>query len=500
MAVTRIWPIKGYVGDVISYAANKNKTDFSKLSEEQQALFRSLHYVENEEKTEQKLLVEGINCDPEFAAEQMMNTKELYGKTDGIVAYHGYISFKPDEVEPKQAQKIAMEIADKMWGDDYEIVVATHMNAHCVHCHIVINSVSMTDGKKMNENKAMYQKFREVSDDKCREYGLSVIENPNGKRIPYNVYKAKQKGIKTKYDRMKEDIDFAITVSTSLNGFFRVMAQKGYTFDNVYDQNRYSTVRYRSDKHGVRLVNLGEQYTLEAIICRIKNQNRFEVLHNSHEYRLSLDYNRYEKPVYQYRDAYFLESGSIYINPSNFYWSLDDAVKTLTGYAILECPVIALLLITMIFAGLILEKYNNDVHPKSPEMKLSEPRLELISKQMDLALNEKLYSFDDVEKFIFKKAAELEKLKYERSKIYNKIRRCNDPEQKENLIAERNRLTETIAEKREELTVAKRIISDRPDLEARTEAEKQMMREWYFPDYIAVPKPPKSRHRDDGAR
>ena len=108
MAVTRIWPIKGYVGDVISYAANRNKTDFSKLSEEQQALMRSLHYAENEEKTqisgEQKLLVEGINCDPEFAAEQMMNTKELYGKTDGIVAYHGYISFKPDEVEPKQAK------------------------------------------------------------------------------------------------------------------------------------------------------------------------------------------------------------------------------------------------------------------------------------------------------------------------------------------------------------------------------------------------------------
>ena len=74
-----------------------------------------------------------------------MNTKELYGKTDGIVAYHGYISFKPNEVEPTKAQKIAMEIADKMWGDDYEIVVATHMNAHCVHCHIVINDDSMTE-------------------------------------------------------------------------------------------------------------------------------------------------------------------------------------------------------------------------------------------------------------------------------------------------------------------------------------------------------------------
>ena len=213
MAVTRIWPIKGYVGDVISYAANKDKTDLKNFSDEQQALIRSLHYVENEEKTEQKLLVEGINCDPEFAAEQMMNTKELYGKTDGIVAYHGYISFRPDEVDPKQAQKIAMEIANKMWGDNYEIVVATHMNAHCVHCHIVINSVSMTDGRKMNENKAMYQKFRQISDEKCLEYGLSVIENPRGKRVPYNVYKAQQKGIKTKYDYIREDIDSAISIA-----------------------------------------------------------------------------------------------------------------------------------------------------------------------------------------------------------------------------------------------------------------------------------------------
>lgn len=78
----------------------------------------------------------------------------MYGKTGGIVAYHAYISFKPGEVTPEEAQQVAMEVANKMWGADYEMVVATHMNANCIHCHIVINSVSMTDGRKMNEDRA----------------------------------------------------------------------------------------------------------------------------------------------------------------------------------------------------------------------------------------------------------------------------------------------------------------------------------------------------------
>lgn len=68
----------------------------------------------------------------------------------------------------------------------------------------------MTDGRKMNEDRAMYRLLRKVSDEICLEHGLSVIENPKGKRIPYNVYKAMQKGIKTKYDYMREDIDYAI--------------------------------------------------------------------------------------------------------------------------------------------------------------------------------------------------------------------------------------------------------------------------------------------------
>ena len=123
-----------------------------------------------------------------------------------------------------------------------------------------------------------------------------------------------------------------------------------------------------------------------------------------------------------------------------------------------------------------------------------------MSKQMDLALKEKLYTFDDVEKFIIKTGAELEKLKYKRSKIYNRIHRCTDPELKAKLITERSRLTETITEKRTDLNIAKRIISDRPELEAKTNEEKQHMREWYFPTRVNIPTPPKAPRKDRVAR
>ena len=123
-----------------------------------------------------------------------------------------------------------------------------------------------------------------------------------------------------------------------------------------------------------------------------------------------------------------------------------------------------------------------------------------MSKQMDLALDKKLYTFDDVEKFIIKTGAELEELKYERSKIYNRIRRCTDPELKEKLIAQRSRLTGIITEKRNDLNIAKRIVSDRPDLEAKTNEEKQRMREWYFPTRVNIPTPPKTPRKDRGAR
>ena len=478
MAVTRIWSIKGNVGQVIDYAANKSKTDYSKFSDEN-ALINSLHYAADKEKTnlenESKLLVEGINCDPDIAAEQMMNTKELYGKTGGIVAYHAYVSFKPNEVEPKEAQQIAMEIANKMWGKDYEIVVATHMNANCVHCHIVINSVSMTDGRKMNENKAMYQKFRQTSDEICLEHGLSVIEKPKGKRIPYNVYKAQQKGIKTKYDYMREDIDYAISRSLTDKQFFKIMTQKGYWFEN-------ETIGYRTDKHGVKLTNLGDDYTYDKIFDRIYFQNIMSANGRRREYLYANDYLKQHVFIYQFKGYEFREEKAIYRTSAEFDKMASDFSKLIAGGILIGSPVISLLFIALLFVGAITEKNNQNLHPFSPQMNYSAPRIEFMNKQIELAINEKLYDFSDVEKFIADNSIRIEELKSQRSKVYNQIRRCTEPEKKESLVALRDSLTSEISFIRDKVNTAKRIIKDRPDLEMKVQAEKELLREWYFPE------------------
>lgn len=475
MAVTRIWPIKNNIHQVVSYAANKSKTDLSKYSD----LIDALHYAGDKEKTnlenEQKLLVDGINCDPDIAARQMIDTKEIYGKTDGVVAYHAYISFKPGEVSPEEAQQVAMEVASKMWGADYEMVVATHLNANCVHCHIVINSVSMTDGRKMNENKAMYQLFRKTSDAVCLEHGLSVIENPKGKRIPYNIYKAMQKGIKTKYDYMRDDIDYAIVRSANEKQFFKILTQKGYWFDN-------GKIAYRNDKYGVNLSTLGDDYTYKKIRERIFSQDKFVANNNYRNYLYANDFLQKQIFVFNYKGYEFKESRECYRHPEAFNRMVSDFTKLIVSGAVLGAPVISLLFLALLFAGAIAERNNCNPHPFTPKMKYSSPRIEFMQDQIELAINEKLYDFAEVDKFISKTELRIEELKSQRNKIYNQIRRCNDPTDKEKLVARRDSFTAEIGELREKLKLAKRIIKDSPALEERLETEKQLIREWYFPE------------------
>ena len=475
MAVTRIWAVRNNLSQVVDYASNKSKTDLSKYPD----LLDALHYATDEEKTslenEQKLLVEGIYCDPDIAARQMIDTKEIYGKTDGVVAYHAYISFKPGEVSPEEAQQVAMEVANKMWGKDYEVIVATHLNANCVHCHIVINSVSLTDGRKMNENKAMYQLFRKTSDEVCLEHGLSVIEKPKGRRIPYNIYKAMQKGIKTKYDYMRDDIDYAVVRSANEKQFFRIMTQKGYWFDN-------GKIAYRNDEHAVNLTTLGDNYTYEKIRERIYSQDKFTANNNYRNYVYANDFLQKQIFIFNYKGYEFKEYRECYRHPENFNRMVSDFTKLIVGGAVLGAPVISLLFLALLFAGAIAEQNNCNPHPFTPKMKYSDPRIEFMQDQIDLAINEKLYDFAEVDKFISKTELRIEELKSQRSRIYNQIRRCNDPTDKENLVERRDFLTAEIGELREKLKLAKRIIKDSPALEEKLETEKQLIREWYFPE------------------
>ena len=223
MATTSVWPVKKRLDHVLDYAMNPDKTSEHAFHDD---MGNVLTYVTQEEKVE---YVTGVNCLPEHAREQMMLTKQVWNKTGGRLAYHGYQSFKPGEVTPQQAHEIGVELARRMWGNKYQVVVATHTDRLHVHNHFVINSVSFVDGKKyVHTKKDYYGGVRAISDEVCREFGASVIEHPKAKGKHYKEAMDEKAGKPTRRGLVRADVQEAIEKSLSFESFVKLLESKGY--------------------------------------------------------------------------------------------------------------------------------------------------------------------------------------------------------------------------------------------------------------------------------
>ena len=176
MAVTKLWKVSVRLGQVLDYTTNPEKTANPEYSpEDYQALKDVLAYAKDEEKTEHEFFCDGINCNVDMARDQFITVKEQFDKLGGIQAYHGYLSFKENEVTPEQAQQIGIEFATKMWGKRFQVVVTTHLNTKHLHCHFVINSVSFADGKRLQDKEKSWYYFRHIADEICLEHKLSIV-------------------------------------------------------------------------------------------------------------------------------------------------------------------------------------------------------------------------------------------------------------------------------------------------------------------------------------
>ena len=274
MATTSIWHVKGNLSGILAYAANPEKIDnlafyepsdiSSTDTQELQDLFA---YATNPSKTERKLFVSGINCDPASAHNEMLAVKRGFSKTGGIVAWHGYQSFKPGEVDPDTAHEIGVKLADTVFGSCYQVVVATHLDKRHLHNHLIVNSVSFVDGKRYHRAKRDYQELRNVSDALCREYGLSLIEKPmSGKTKHYSEWQAEQAGKTTWRQVVKADVDECIKRAKTERQFFENLKTLGYE----YKLGKDISVKPPGKERFFRLArNLGENYTLDAIVGRM---------------------------------------------------------------------------------------------------------------------------------------------------------------------------------------------------------------------------------------
>lgn len=405
MAVTKIWRIRGNVGMVIDYANNPEKVRGEYPTDSLADISDVLEYADDDIKTESHLYTSGINCNKRKAKEEFTETKEMYGKTGGIVAIHGYQSFEEENLSPEEAHEIGVQLAKELWGDRFQVIVATHLNTDHVHNHFVINSISFRDGKHFHMCTARYLEMKEVSDRLCKEHGLSVIEKTQGKRIPYNMYMREKNGDPVRYNVARDAIDYAVKRSLNMEEFKAELRTLGYSFQ--FDQNRkYWTVTVPGWERPIRTYRLGSEYTRDRIIERIYSNDE------------SVRTNKY-------REAY-------YHRPNNYHMRRRiHRINTRTG--------LEKLYLRVCYEMGYLPKYRQDplkVHYIFRDELL---RCDTYGKEASLLSQNHVSTIEDLMKLKNDKANEIDDLMDRRTELRKMAKRSIPEEQKEEV---KNRITD----------------------------------------------------------
>ena len=242
-----------------------------------------IQYVCNPKKTEEQVFVSAVGCQLETATRTWMDTKRRFGRTDGVQAYHLIQSFKPGEITPELAHEIGNRFAEKHL-DGYEVIVGTHVDKAHVHNHIIFNSVSDRDGHKYHSSPDSYFKeVRGLSDALCKEYGLSVIEEPGRRALTYVEWRMGQLGITTQRQMVDRDVAECLSLAMDVGGFYALMEDRGYT---VQHRSRYPTFVPYGEEQGHRARVKGKAMTeddLIAYIDRAMMDPSFEVIVPKHQ-------------------------------------------------------------------------------------------------------------------------------------------------------------------------------------------------------------------------
>ena len=412
MATTSLWAVRDNLKRVLEYAANEEKTETG------DDLRQVLEYAANNNKTNQ--LVTGINCSPKNVYDQMIHTKERAEKMDGVQAFHGYQSFAAGEVDAATCHKIGVELAKRMWGDEFEVLVCTHTNTDNLHNHFVVNSVSWKTKKRFDNSHEDYRRFMKLSDEICKEHGLNVIENPINAKMNYKEFKAMIDGKPYVRGIVKEDVEFAINNARTFSQFMNNLKSMGYSIPNP--NRKYLTV-VTEDGHHVRLdkIKPAGTYTRENITSRILDNEiiKWESIHPvsyaSHALSLANDHNKKHK-----------------------YHGLK-----------------ALYIKYQFLLGILPKK--NQYHVTHPSLKMDLLYLDKISKEAELMDHHDIHTMEDLESFINDAEKKISTLESYRKSCYSKIERCKDQDKKKMLITDKDSYNKEIKELRKDIDLCKDI-------------------------------------------
>ena len=194
-------------------------------------LKNALEYIQNPDKTEECVLVGGINCLPDTAFEQMEETKNIFHNTGKRQGYHVIISFSPEEkVTAEQAMYVLEHFAKDVLGDDYEVVYAVHTDREHMHGHLIWNSVSMTTGKKYNSPKSNWKNhLQPITNKYCDELGLSIMPAEYSKN-PKNISRDKWEKEMSMKEIILRDAKMCAYAAGNVEHFKYLMKRLGYVF------------------------------------------------------------------------------------------------------------------------------------------------------------------------------------------------------------------------------------------------------------------------------
>lgn len=410
IATVAIWKVSSNLSQVIDYISDSEKTNISNYKD----LDNSLKYIKDEFKTEKKLYVDGINCNHENATYEMIKIKKKFMKENGVLGWHAYQSFKEGEVTPEEAHKIGIELANEMWGDKFQVVVSTHLNTSHYHNHFLINSVSFIDGKKYNADRMSYAEFRRLSNEICKEHGLSFLNEKKTKSgINYQNYQNKNIKYSNYYKTAKEDLDLAISIAHSYDEFKQVLINMGYEISIRADK---LSIRNKNYNRNIRIERyFGNDYSIENIKKQIIGLYLPE------------------------RKNYYKR---IYIN--------NDLLNTLfkPKYNSFKSMYIRYCNILQIYPFLVKKNYISN------ELKEDVKKLEIYSEQAKLLVKNKLETEESVNVFMSEKEVYLNCLKSLKEKKWKKLKNGDEA----TIRSEIENINKQIQQTKEELKICNGII------------------------------------------
>lgn len=225
-------------------------------------LKNALEYIQNPDKTEECVLVGGINCLPDTAFEQMEETKNIFHKTGKRQGYHVIISFSPEEeVSAEQAMYVLEHFAKDVLGDDYEAVYAVHTDREHIHGHLIWNSVSMTTGKKYNSPKSNWKNhLQPITNKYCDELGLSIMPAEYS-RNPKNISRDKWEKEMSMKEIILRDAKMCAYAAGNVEHFKYLMKRLGY----VFKKDAWMEVQAPGFRYYHKLAKLDEMFSEETL-------------------------------------------------------------------------------------------------------------------------------------------------------------------------------------------------------------------------------------------